>query len=469
MRLQDTLSGTVKELPPVSKQIGLYLCGVTVYDSSHIGHARTIIVVDVLRRFLASKGYKITLIQNFTDVDDKIIAKSKERGISATKLTDGLIAQYYDEFDALNVTRADHYPRATSNITTMIEMISGLIEKGFAYETKKGVYFSVKKFKRYGALSKKPIRSLNARARIEIDRSKRDPLDFALWKRSSESPNWTSPWGKGRPGWHIECSAMANQYMRSKFFIHAGGEDLIFPHHENEIAQSEAYTGRKFADLWIHIGLVGFDREKMSKSLGNVVNVKDAIRKWGPNTIRLFSISSKYRNQIEYTEKSINKSLENWLLIENSEAELRSISYMKNIKSERLRPKTRQQLIKRVQELEVEFDSALVDDFDTPRALRSFMKFVRIINTESLKPSFSRTVGTILTHRFQQMCEILGFSFLKQDEDQLAVIRKFVSERNLLRSNRNYKEADLIREKLRNMGIELVDHPNRTVWRHLST
>lgn len=469
MRLQDTLSGTVKELPPISKQLGLYLCGVTVYDSSHIGHARTIIVVDVLRRFLASKGYKLTLIQNFTDVDDKIIAKSKERGISSTKLTDELIAQYYDEFDALNVTRADHYPRATSNITTMIEMISGLIEKGFAYETKNGVYFSVKKFKKYGALSKKPISSLNARARIDIDRSKKDNLDFALWKRSPDSPNWTSPWGKGRPGWHIECSAMAIQYMHSKFFIHAGGEDLIFPHHENEIAQSEAFTGSKFADLWIHIGLVGFDREKMSKSLGNVVNVKDALRRWGPNALRLFSISSKYRSPVEYSEKSINKALENWLLIENSEAELRSIASIKNTQSKPLLPNATQQLTKQVQELTDEFDSALGDDLDTPRALRSFMKFVRIINKESTKSSFSQTVGSILTHRFQQMCEILGFSFLGDDDDQLAVIRKLVSERNMLRSKRNYKEADLIRGKLKNMGVELVDHPNRTVWRHVST
>ena len=310
----------------------------TVYDSSHIGHARTIIVVDVLRRFLDSKGYKLTVVQNFTDVDDKIIAKSKEKGISTSKLTDGLIEQYYDEFDALNIRRADHYPRATSNIKPMVEMISSLIEKGFAYETKNGVYFSVKKFKDYGALSKKPISSLNARARIEIDRSKKDNLDFALWKRSSESPNWSSPWGNGRPGWHIECSAMATEYMRSKFFIHAGGEDLIFPHHENEIAQSEAYSGTRFADLWIHIGLVGFEREKMSKSLENVVNLGEAIKRWGPNTIRLFSISSKYRNQIAYSEKSINKALENWLLIENSDAELKSLSYMNNVKIEPLLP-----------------------------------------------------------------------------------------------------------------------------------
>ncbi|MCZ6725114.1 MAG: cysteine--tRNA ligase [Thaumarchaeota archaeon] len=469
MRLHDTLSGTVKDLPSTTKRIGLYLCGVTVYDSSHIGHARTIIVVDVLRRFLDSKGYKLTVVQNFTDVDDKIIAKSKEKGISTSKLTDGLIEQYYDEFDALNIRRADHYPRATSNIKPMVEMISSLIEKGFAYETKNGVYFSVKKFKNYGALSKKPISSLNARARIEIDRSKKDNLDFALWKRSSESPNWSSPWGNGRPGWHIECSAMATEYMRSKFFIHAGGEDLIFPHHENEIAQSEAYSGTKFADLWIHIGLVGFEREKMSKSLGNVVNLGEAIKRWGPNTIRLFSISSKYRNQIAYSEKSINKALENWLLIENSDAELKSLSYMNNVKIEPLLPDQKRQLRKRAQGLEEEFDIALVDDFDTPRALRSFMKFVRIVNTESLKPTFSISVGNILTPMFQHMSNILGFSFLEDDPDQLVVIRKLVSDRNLMRSKQMYEKADSIRKKLKNMGIELVDHPNRTVWRHVST
>jgi cysteinyl-tRNA synthetase len=350
----------------------------------------------------------------------------------------------------------------------MVAMISSLIEKGFAYETKNGVYFSVKKFKDYGALSKKPISSLKARARIEIDRSKKDNLDFALWKRSSESPNWSSPWGDGRPGWHIECSAMATEYMRSKFFIHAGGADLIFPHHENEIAQSEAYSGTRFADLWIHIGLVGFEREKMSKSIGNVVNLGEAIKRWGPNTIRLFSISSRYRNQIAYSEKSINKALENWLLIENSDAELKSLAYMNNVKIEPLLPDPKRQLRKRAQELEEEFDIALGDDFDTPRALRSFMKFVRIVNTESLKPTFSISVGNILSPMFQHMSEILGFSFLEDNPDQVVVIRKLVSARNLLRSKLKYEEADSIRAKLKNMGIELVDHSNRTVWRHVS-
>ncbi|MFQ6011174.1 MAG: cysteine--tRNA ligase [Nitrososphaerales archaeon] len=468
MRLQDTLSGTLKEIPSNSKKIGIYLCGMTVYDASHIGHARTILVVDVLRRFLESKGYSVDLIQNFTDVDDKIIAKAKDLGISTKELTDQMVVQYYDEFDNLNVIRADEYPRATSHIASMVKMISLLIERGFAYENQNGVYFKVAKFKKYGVLSKKPIGSLKAGARIDIDRSKKDPLDFALWKRSSDNPCWKSPWGEGRPGWHIECSAMANQYIRRKFFIHAGGEDLIFPHHENEIAQSEAATGKKFADLWVHVGLVGFEQEKMSKSLGNVVRVRDAITQWGPNAIRLFSISRNYRNQIEYSESSVDKALENWSLIENSEAELRSIKNAKKNRENRPLPKSYIQLTKRVQELKEEFNSALEDDLDTSNALRSLMKYVRIVNNESTKPDFSSLTGEILTGPFQEMCGILGFQFLGDDSDQLEVIEKLVSERDFLRSKGNYKDADLIRERLSNMGIELVDHPGRTVWRHVS-
>ncbi|HMK32370.1 MAG TPA: cysteine--tRNA ligase, partial [Nitrosopumilaceae archaeon] len=265
MKILDTLTASEKNVD-ISNTVRIYLCGVTVYDESHIGHARTIIVFDTLRRYLESREIKVNLVQNFTDVDDKIINRAKKEETSAEKISNKYITNYFDDFDRLNVKRADFYPKATEHITDMINLIQGLIEKGFAYVSKNGVYFSVLKFADYGKLSKKNIEELISGVRVEVDETKRDPIDFALWKFDNESPTWESPWGKGRPGWHIECSAMSLKYLGSNFEIHGGGRDLIFPHHENEIAQSEAFSGINFAKIWMHVGMVTINGEKMSKS-----------------------------------------------------------------------------------------------------------------------------------------------------------------------------------------------------------
>ena len=255
MKIFDTLSNTEKELE-TSGTVRIYVCGVTVYDESHIGHARTIIVFDTLRRFLQSQGIKMRFIQNFTDVDDKIIKRAKEENVSTQDLSTKYIMRYFEDFDSLNVKRADNYPKATEHMQDMINLIKSLIDKKYAYVSKNGIYFSVSKFKEYGKLSKKKIDELISGARVEVDETKNDPLDFALWKFATDEPKWSSPWGEGRPGWHIECSAMSLKYLGETFEIHGGGRDLIFPHHENEIAQSESHTGKTFAKIWMHAGMV---------------------------------------------------------------------------------------------------------------------------------------------------------------------------------------------------------------------
>ncbi|MFB5609744.1 MAG: cysteine--tRNA ligase, partial [Nitrosarchaeum sp.] len=321
MKLQDTLSNTEQTLD-ISKSVKIYLCGVTVYDESHIGHARTIIVFDVLRRYLESKGIEVNFIQNFTDVDDKIINRAKIENKTAEQISLKYIQNYFIDFDRLNVKHATRYPKATDHIEDIKDFIKKLIEKDVAYITKNGVYFSVSKFPQYGKLSKKKIDELQSGARIEIDEAKKDPLDFALWKISDVKPFWNSPWGNGRPGWHIECSAMSIKYLGENFDIHGGGRDLIFPHHENEIAQSESCTSNQFAKIWMHVGMVTINGEKMSKSLGNIKSIKHVLDNWGSNIIRLFCLSGHYTKPIDYSEELLKENLIKWRQVETCYYEL---------------------------------------------------------------------------------------------------------------------------------------------------
>ena len=321
IKIFDTLSNSEKHLEFQDK-VRIYLCGVTVYDDSHIGHARTIIVFDVLRRFIESKGIKVDLIQNFTDVDDKIIKKANDENVDSNIISDKFIKKYFDDFSRLNIKNATQYPKATEHIPDMINLIQNLIEKEFAYVTKNGVYFKVAKFTEYGKLSKKKTEDLESGARIEVDKTKDSPLDFALWKFSDTAPFWDSPWGTGRPGWHIECSAMSVKYLGENFDIHGGGRDLIFPHHENEIAQSESFTGKQFAKIWMHAGMITINGEKMSKSLRNIKSVSHVLNNWGPNVIRLFCMSGHYSKPIDYTEDLLKENLVRWRQIETCYYEL---------------------------------------------------------------------------------------------------------------------------------------------------
>ena len=453
LKIFDTLTEKEKEVD-ASGTIRMYVCGVTVYDESHIGHARTIIVFDTLRRFLESQGKKVQFIQNFTDVDDKIINRAKQENLTAFDISSKYISHYFDDFDRLNIKRADIHPKATEHIQDMINLIKDLIEKDYAYVSKNGVYFSVGKFKGYGKLSKKKTDELLSGARIEVDETKNDPLDFALWKFSDEEPKWPSPWGDGRPGWHIECSAMSLKYLGENFEIHGGGRDLIFPHHENEIAQSESHTGKQFAKIWMHVGMMTINGEKMSKSLGNIKSVKYVLDHWGPNIIRLFCLSGHYSKPIDYSEELLRENIVKWRQVENC--------YFELILAEGQGSTDEAQKI--ILETKKEFDEGLESDFNTPMALSAFFKLVKEINRIAAAEMLTQSISKIVVPEVEKIFETLGLKIPKISEDEKSTITELIRKRNMFREQKQYQEADKIRKQISEIGITLIDHKNRTLW-----
>jgi len=453
MQIFDTLRNTKTELE-FSDKVRIYLCGVTVYDDAHIGHARTIIVFDVLHRFLESQKIPVEFIQNFTDVDDKIIDRARQEKISPLELAAKYTENYFDDFDGLNVKRATKYPKATEHIEDMQNLISNLVDKKYAYVTKNGVYFSVSKFTEYGKLSKKKIDDLVSGARVEIDEEKNNPIDFALWKFSESEPSWDSPWGKGRPGWHIECSAMSLKYLGDGFEIHGGGRDLIFPHHENEIAQSESSTSKQFAKIWMHVGMITINGEKMSKSLGNVKSVNHVLDNWGPNIIRLFCLSGSYSKPIDYSEKLLKENITKLRQIESCYYELRlSEGTGEETTAEKL-----------VKECKEEFDSALNNDFNTPLALTAYYKLIREVDAIAADEKITQTSAKIILPEFERMSAILGIQILKVSDTEKNEINQMVKKRDEYRMQKNYEEADDIRAKIAEKNIIFVDHKNKTTW-----
>ena len=399
IKIFDTLSKTEKNLE--SKETAkIYVCGVTVYDDAHIGHARTIVIFDTLRRFIESKGIKVDFIQNFTDVDDKIIKKADETGTTVELVSGKYIENYFEDFDALNIKRATHHPKATEHIPDMINLISDLMAKNIAYTTKNGVYFSVSKFSGYGKLSKKNIEELESGARIEVDESKENPLDFALWKFSDSKPSWDSPWGIGRPGWHIECSAMSIKYLGENFDIHGGGRDLIFPHHENEIAQSESFTGKPFAKIWMHAGMITINGEKMSKSLGNVKTVRHVLENWGPNVIRLFCLSGHYSKPIDYTEDLLKENLVKWRQLETCYYELRLANGTGGADS----------ISSIILDSKQKFDISIENDFNTPQALTEFFNMIKNINGLAAEEKITKDIADMIMPILEYMLDCLLYT-----------------------------------------------------------
>ena len=457
MKIQDTLSDSEKELD-ITKKVRIYLCGVTVYDVSHIGHARTIIVFDTLRRFLEASGANVEFIQNFTDVDDKIIKKANESGESAEIISNKNIQSYFEDFNRLNVKAATEYPKATEHIEDMINLIQNLVDKDLAYVAKNGVYFHVSKFPNYGKLSKKKISDLESGARVEIDESKDNPLDFALWKFSNELPNWNSPWGNGKPGWHIECSAMSIKYLGEEFEIHGGGRDLIFPHHENEIAQSESFTQKPFAKIWMHAGMITINGEKMSKSVGNIKTVNNVLENWGPNVIRLFCLSGHYSKPIDYTENLLKENLVKWRQLETCYYELRLASDSDSVNSEL------NDFIAQLTKIKQNFDTALENDFNTPLALTEFFNMIKIINGLASEENITKPIATQIMPILEKMLEILGLNVIKTTDDEIESIFKLLEKREELRKSKQFDEADNIRTQISDMGIYLIDHKNKTLW-----
>ena len=452
MKIHDTLSSVEQKLD-TTKKIKIYLCGVTVYDESHIGHARTIIVFDVLRKYLESKGIEIDLVQNFTDVDDKIINRANSENTTAEEISTKYIKNYFKDFDELNVKRATNYPKATEHIKEIIEFIEKLIKKQMAYPSKNGVYFSVSKFSEYGKLSKKKIDELQSGSRIEIDESKKDPLDFAIWKFSDIKPVWESPWGKGRPGWHIECSAMSIKYLGENFDIHGGGRDLIFPHHENEIAQSEACTNSQFAKIWMHVGMVTISGEKMSKSLGNTKSIKYVLNNWGPNIIRLFCLSGHYSKVIDYSEEMLKENLTKWRQVETCYYELIHTNSENQTK-----------ITENVKKIGTEFDNALEDDFNTHLALSAFFQLVKEVNRLAAEEKLGKEQSSIFKKELMRMMKILGLQIPEMTEEKKQEIDNLIQNREEFRKEKQFEKADKIRDELNELNIELIDHKGRTIW-----
>ena len=453
MKIHDTLSNIEKEVN-ITKEVGIYLCGVTVYDESHIGHARTIIIFDVLRKFLESNGIAVKFIQNFTDVDDKIINRAIRENTKAAQISSRYIQNYYEDFGRLRIKQATEYPKATDHIDDMINLIKDLVGKKIAYVSDNGVYFSVSKFSDYGKLSKKNIDDLKAGSRIDVDEKKENPVDFALWKFSEVQPLWDSPWGKGRPGWHIECSAMSIKYLGENFEIHGGGRDLIFPHHENEIAQSEAHTTKPFAKIWMHVGMITINGEKMSKSLGNIKTVKYVLDNWGPNVIRLFCLAGHYSKPIDYSENLLGESVTKWRQIESCYFELIHASGDGVTKeSEEF-----------VSKCKNEFDSALNSDLNTHQALLAFFNLVNDVLKQGAEGKLTESIKNIIFPIFEKMCYVLGLSLPEISQEEKIKIDTMIQQRNQLREEKKFQDADNIRDKIIQMGIELVDHKDKTIW-----
>ena len=458
MKLYNTLSTKVDELQINDNCVKIYLCGITVYDESHIGHARTIIIFDVLHRYLLSKQHKVVFIQNFTDIDDKIIKKAKSLNKNYKEISQKYIKQYLEDASSLNVLEEIRYPKATDHIRNMIEMIKYLLEKKYAYITLNGVYFEVKKFSHYGKLSKKTSESIESGARIEIDPTKKDPLDFALWKFSSESPIWESPWGAGRPGWHIECSAMAIKHLGNTMDIHGGGNDLIFPHHENEIAQSESMTEKEFAKIWMHCGMVNINSEKMSKSIGNIISIRNAINKWGANTIRILCLTTQYSKPLEYTLSNLIESQSKWRMIENCFYELQ---FPIVIEEETF------DAVKLSQNALNSIRNYIENDFNTPLALSEFLKFVSELNNYAAMEKITIKTSNIVLPIFREILYIFGLQVLELSDKDTVEINDHILQRNKFRKNKEFEKSDRIRIMLKeNYGIELIDHKNyRTIWK----
>jgi len=460
MKLQDTLSNSEQELD-VSKKVRIYLCGVTVYDESHIGHARTIIVFDVLRKYLEKKGIEIEFIQNFTDVDDRIINRAQSENTTAERISTRYIENYFKDFDGLNVKRATNYPKATEHIDEIIKFIEKLIEKQIAYTSENGVYFSISKFPEYGKLSKKKIDELQSGARVEVDEAKNDPLDFAVWKFSDVEPAWDSPWGKGRPGWHIECSAMSIKYLGENFEIHGGGRDLIFPHHENEIAQSESYTDSPFAKIWMHVGMVTINGEKMSKSLGNIKSIKYVLENWGSNIIRLFCLSAHYSKPIDYSEELLKENLTKWRQAETCYYEM---VFAKKTEKKDLDVWTFVQI--QTNKYVDRFKNALESNLNTHEALTAFFDFVNEINELAANEKLdNHIVDDFAFTQFGNMMKILGLEPKIPDGIERLQIEDLIQQRKFFREQKNYKNSDQIREILKEVHqVELIDHKDRTIW-----
>ncbi len=461
MKIFNTLTRVKQDFKPIEEgKVKIYACGPTVYNYIHIGNARPLCVFDVLRRYLEYRGYDVTFVQNFTDIDDKIIKRANEEGTDYETVSKKYIEEFWVDAKGLNFKPATVHPLATENIDKIIEIVSGLIENGHAYEVNGDVYFSTKTFGEYGKLSHQPLEELEAGARIMVGDIKRDPMDFALWKSAKPGePYWDSPWGKGRPGWHIECSAMNIRYLGENIDIHCGGLDLIFPHHENEIAQSECFTGKPFANYWMHNGYINVDNVKMSKSLGNFFTVREVAEKYGYEPIRYLLISSSYRSPINYSVDIIEQCKAALTRLYNCRD---NIDFeLKNAPEGELDAEVKAMLEKRVEQ----FNTALDDDLNTADGIAAVFDLVRDINSNVLGKGQSRQTVEYAAKVFDTLTDVLGLVYNRKEEKSDSEIDALIEARTQARKEKNWAEADRIRDELKDMGIILEDTPQGVKWR----
>lgn len=465
LKLYNTLTKKVEEFIPIDpNEVKFYVCGPTVYDYFHIGNARSFVMADIVRRYIEYKGYKVKFVMNLTDVDDKIIKKANEEKISTTDVTDKYITAFFEDTAKLKIKKATVYPKATEHIHEIVYMIEKLEQKDFAYNEDGNVFYDVKHFNEYGKLSGKNIEELEVGARIDVNEEKKDPLDFALWKKAKEGePSWDSPWGKGRPGWHIECSAMSCKHLGETFDIHAGGSDLIFPHHENEIAQSEAANGKPFVKYWLHFGFLNINEQKMSKSLGNFFTTREVLKKYSAEALRLFYSQAYYRGPLNFSEE----------LLASAEKGLEKITNLVD--------KVNDELKKSNSGVKLEFDfnsfyqrfeETMDEDLNTSQAVAVIFDFVKEVNriiasSDNIDVSFYNDVKTFLTKTAENVLGIVDFNKTNTGDDKLVndLIELLITLRTEAKQNKNYQLSDTIRYRLKELGVVLQDSKEGTSYK----
>ena len=466
MKIYNTLTRQKETFIPLEEnKIKMYVCGPTVYNFFHIGNARPFMIFDAFRNYMEYRGYEVTYVQNFTDVDDKIIKRANEEGISPIEVAEKYIAEYFKDADALGIKRATVHPRVTENIENIITFIEDLISKGFAYELNGDVYFNSQAYKEYGKLSKQNLEELNLGARIDVNDEKKHPIDFALWKAKKEGEiGWQSPWGEGRPGWHIECSVMSARYLGDTIDIHAGGQDLIFPHHENEIAQSEARSGKQFARYWMHNGYINVDNQKMSKSLGNFFTVRDILSEFSGQVIRFFLLSAHYRNPVNFSKELILQAKAGMERLANSKERLVfTISHAKGQMNE-----SELELVSALENHRDRFIEAMDDDINTADAISIIFELARFSNTNVNENSSLEWAEKNLS-LFNELTGVLNIIKAEDtDSNNNEQIEKLIKDRVEAKKNKDFALADAIRDELKSMGIEIEDTRQGTKWKKVN-
>lgn len=461
MKLYNSLTRKKEEFVPLEAgKIKMYVCGPTVYNYFHIGNARPFLIFDTFRRYMEYRGYEVTYVQNFTDVDDKIINKAKEEGLDSLEVSEKYIVEYFRDADALGIRRATVHPKVTETIPEIIAYVEKLIEKGNAYVSGGDVYYDTASFKTYGKLSGQSLDDLEAGARIEINEQKKHPTDFVLWKaKKPGEPSWPSPWGEGRPGWHIECSVMSTKYLGETIDIHAGGQDLIFPHHENEIAQSEAYSGKPFAHYWMHNGYININNEKMSKSKGNFFTVRDILELYEPEILRFFILSAQYRNPINFSEELILQAGSGLERLYNAK---KNLIHAVEMGEDAPLTVSEVEVLSGLRRHKERFIEAMDDDLNTADGIASIFELIRDINS-NLQDRPTRAFAEKAYEMLMELAGVLGI--LGKEEGGLdAEIEALIAERQEARRNKNFAKSDEIRDKLKDMGIVLEDTPQGVKW-----